>query len=409
MQSIATDKTAFDRSYDPISSQGVMRFAVDVEQMIDDILNGESTNDEPSFDKLLLTDQTEKTIASGAITAPTLAFHTVKAESGTTDDLDTISASNNTFLFLKAKAGHTIAIRNGTGNIWSSSGVEMSMTGNRVAMLFCQGGQWSLIGMNIPHMNQSATADPGSTADAQAGYSVGSIWINTTLDRAWECVDASSGAAIWKLISPWKNEVLIAPHGAAAGYVQVGIVTSAAGAAATVADADGLWTQHTTAASAGDFVYVELNGRNYFRPAHNPYAEITIKTGSVVTLQRLWIGLGSALPTNVDTLAAGTKFIGWRFSTVAGDAGWIPVLNDGGTQSVGSAQGGTVLASTVYRFKIRVDAALTTAYLSVNDGAEQALSTNFPAIGTDMGTEIELITTTAAARSLLVGPHKVNW
>lgn len=407
MQSNSLDKTAFDRPYDPISSQGVMRFAVDFEAMIDDILNGEATNGEPSFDKLLLTDQTEKTIASGAITAPTLAFHTVKAESGTADDLDTIAAANDTFLFLKAKSGHTIALRNGTGNIWSSSGVEMALTGHRVAMLWCQGGQWSLIGMNVPLNSFSASADPGSSADAHAGYSVSSIWINTTLDRAWECVDASSGAAIWKLITPWRNGVLIAPS-AAAGYVQVGISTTATGTLAYVFDSDGGWTQHTTAAGAGSQAYVELGGFNALRPAYSPYCEFIVKTGGDVSAQRLWLGIGSARATNVDTLVT-TQYIGFRFSTVAGDAGWIPILNDGTTQNAGAALTGAVAINTVYRFKIRVVAALATAYFSVNDGPETALSTNFPASATDMSPTVEIIATTASARSLLIGPTKVGW
>ena len=35
------------------------------------------------------------------------------------------------------------------------------------------------------------------TDDSTAGYSVGSIWINTTLDEVYRCVDATDGAAVW--------------------------------------------------------------------------------------------------------------------------------------------------------------------------------------------------------------------
>ena len=45
--------------------------------------------------------------------------------------------------------------------------------------------------------NLAASTDPGVTDDSNAGYSVGSQWINTTADTSWVCVDASVGAAIW--------------------------------------------------------------------------------------------------------------------------------------------------------------------------------------------------------------------
>ena len=45
--------------------------------------------------------------------------------------------------------------------------------------------------------NLSATADPVVTDDANSGYEVGSVWVNTTLDTAFRCVDNTVGAAVW--------------------------------------------------------------------------------------------------------------------------------------------------------------------------------------------------------------------
>lgn len=45
--------------------------------------------------------------------------------------------------------------------------------------------------------NFSAIVDPVVTDDSGDGYSVGSIWINTTLDKAFLCTDASAGASVW--------------------------------------------------------------------------------------------------------------------------------------------------------------------------------------------------------------------
>ena len=46
--------------------------------------------------------------------------------------------------------------------------------------------------------NLTATTDPVAGDDSGDGYSVGSIWINLTLDRAFICVDSTAGSAVWK-------------------------------------------------------------------------------------------------------------------------------------------------------------------------------------------------------------------
>lgn len=48
--------------------------------------------------------------------------------------------------------------------------------------------------------NFTATTNPAVTDDTGDGYSVGSIWINLTTDIAYQCTDASTGAAVWREI-----------------------------------------------------------------------------------------------------------------------------------------------------------------------------------------------------------------
>lgn len=55
--------------------------------------------------------------------------------------------------------------------------------------------------------NYSATTDPTVSSDSSAGYAVGSRWINTTDDTVFVCVDASVGAAVWRLLSGVKAYV----------------------------------------------------------------------------------------------------------------------------------------------------------------------------------------------------------
>ncbi len=45
--------------------------------------------------------------------------------------------------------------------------------------------------------NFAAVTNPGITDDSAAGYAVGSIWLNVTLDIAFKCLDSSVGAAVW--------------------------------------------------------------------------------------------------------------------------------------------------------------------------------------------------------------------
>ena len=45
--------------------------------------------------------------------------------------------------------------------------------------------------------NLSATTDPTATDDSGSDYTVGSRWINTTLDKEFVCLDATAAAAVW--------------------------------------------------------------------------------------------------------------------------------------------------------------------------------------------------------------------
>jgi hypothetical protein len=57
------------------------------------------------------------------------------------------------------------------------------------------------IDAGVPKANYAATAAPGINDDNSAFYSVGSIWVDVTGDDAYICVDASTGAAVWKIIT----------------------------------------------------------------------------------------------------------------------------------------------------------------------------------------------------------------
>jgi hypothetical protein len=52
---------------------------------------------------------------------------------------------------------------------------------------------------NIVKNNYAATADPTVNDDTSKGYLVGSEWVNTTTGIGYKCMDATNGAAVWKV------------------------------------------------------------------------------------------------------------------------------------------------------------------------------------------------------------------
>jgi len=49
--------------------------------------------------------------------------------------------------------------------------------------------------------NLSATAAPTTTDDSGSGYSVGSLWVDTTNDNSYVCVDATTSSAVWNRLN----------------------------------------------------------------------------------------------------------------------------------------------------------------------------------------------------------------
>ena len=115
---------------------------------------------------------------------------------------------------------------------------------------------------------------------------------------------------------------------------------------------------------------------------------LLLRTGSDVTNVRIWFGLSTVGggSFNSDTLgSAGNGSIALRYSTVAGDGGWVGAtqLNGAGNQTLTSALSSGVNADTTYKLRIRfVRQGTPTVYFSVDDGTEQSITTNIPAAGT---------------------------
>lgn len=56
------------------------------------------------------------------------------------------------------------------------------------------------------------TAAPTANDDSGDGYSVGSMWVDTTNDKVYICVDATATAAIWYRVDIGNREILLGPQ-----------------------------------------------------------------------------------------------------------------------------------------------------------------------------------------------------
>lgn len=61
---------------------------------------------------------------------------------------------------------------------------------------------WKQVTHGTPKANYIATTNPGVGDDSADGYAVGSLWLNTTLGTLHMCTNASTGAAVWAELNP---------------------------------------------------------------------------------------------------------------------------------------------------------------------------------------------------------------
>lgn len=100
--------------------------------------------------------------------------------------------------------GPTINFSGGTtGLTFTPAGVTITLNGT---LVIANGGTGAttvagiLANLGIAKQN-SDTVDPTVSDDNTLGYSVNSLWTNTTGPKGFICLDASTGAAAWQLIS----------------------------------------------------------------------------------------------------------------------------------------------------------------------------------------------------------------
>ena len=155
----------------------------------------------------------------------------------------------------------------------------------------------------------------------------------------------------------------------------------------------------TTGAVSGNAEGVAEPAGSGIQTLFGPTTDFLIRTGADISNMRIWCMLVNTATNNSDSLggAAGSG-VGFRYSTVAGDGGWVGVTRDGATQTV-SAAVASIAASTNYRLRIRIPE-ITSAFFSVNGGAEVEVSANLPATNISLRWRVVVVTQTGATRDL---------
>lgn len=123
----------------------------------------------------------------GSFTAETTDQNGAEAE---VHKIEVVALENHTDVAQGTEVIHSVK---GTGSTVYTEVMRLSSTSFKVFGAEVAG--------NIVKNNYTAVADPAVTDDGPDGnYSVGSVWVNVTLDRAWICLDNTNDAAIWKRI-----------------------------------------------------------------------------------------------------------------------------------------------------------------------------------------------------------------
>lgn len=353
-----------------------------------------------SFTQLSLGATTTLTITTGAVTA-VRSRHLIGNEGAVAlDQLDTINGgADGDILRIQAlNAAQVVQVRHNIGNVYLAAETDVYLDNVRKyldLMYDATNSRW-IEQPNTPVIRGVLSATK---------YAIPVLKIPDALIRT---SGGFSGTSMPFLSIAPRPDVrgFVMEKSAAATYESMGMAagTSAgAGALTNSNQADTVYTNQAIGAVIGTFGGRRSTTFNLLRPQYNPYFAAIIRTGADITNIRFWIGLCQAQVTNVDALLINTSFLGFRYSTVAVDPGWMAVTNDGVPAQTVLTTGVGIAASTAYLLEAYFDDAAQIAYFSVNGSTPVTIATTLPPSADDMGWTASAITTTATAKQFLFG------
>lgn len=206
----------------PIDAADVTTPIDDLTGLINNILNGNQ-----DFDQLAFNQATTITISASTLNC-VQTLHTVAAQTGTADDIDTIVADNDTFVVLRADAGDTITLKHGLSNITTFSGDDVVLSGNKAVLVFVQGGQAAVIGGGAGGGVDFGTASELTIASGAVTRTAYHHTIDTESDAASDDLDTinASGATAGRalIIRPAHTDrTVVVKHGTGNIYLNGGV------------------------------------------------------------------------------------------------------------------------------------------------------------------------------------------
>lgn len=383
----------------------------DTNQLVTLLYNGSNWIVLPDNSQITSYTAQSATISGGAITFTSTVMTLDTEASAASDNLDTINGGiNGAFLIIKtANSSRDIVVRHNVGNIYLSSGVNITLSNTDEYLFLVYNSatsKWNGA-KSLPVVFTSAFGSSSFTTSSNEF----SVPFNSLVDNNQTLHPLASTTVPYFDILPAnglrQSRALAACNTTLEGYGFGTLTVSGTPSnnyGAMGSEAPGSVVRFQSGASSGNLGGVVSP---FFLTSNDcaPYLRIVFKTYSSIAVCRFWIGLSSAAIGNTDSPSgASTHFMGIRYSTVAADSFWTFVTSDGSTTT---ASAGTITPATdtSYELVLTSDGSAIQMYLrefGTSTYDSYNTSTTTPTSGTPLGLNARVETREAVAKSLQI-------
>jgi len=218
----------------------------------------------------------KNSIVTGGVEDVTNSFLNLNAQSGTTDDLDTLNAVvGNSFVFLKAASGDTITIKHATDNIRTADGQDYDLSGDDVMLLVYDDLIWRQVNFLD---GQKINADNITSGTLILEHGGTEADLSVTGGAGHVLKQASAGAAV-TVGALTDSEI---PNLPASKITSGQLATARGGTGAdnSTGDANQLLARDGTDGNFVGTLDIEIDSANFYGPVAHAAASVTANTGT---------------------------------------------------------------------------------------------------------------------------------